>query len=78
MELQQTYREHLTQRIQGLLDEIHHIHDLCGNKLQEADNIDDPEERLDKVNEINPYLNKADYLGFEVYMLIEVRSLLCK
>lgn len=78
MEPQTTYRDYLTQRIQGLLDEIHHIHDLCGDKLQEADHIDDCEKRLDKLDELTPYLNKADYLIFEAYMLDEIRDLLTK
>lgn len=75
MELQQTYRDHLTTRIWGLFDEISKIHDIVTEKLKEVDEVGVNDETI---KELNCYFNKAEYLAFEAYMLGEVRDLLAK
>lgn len=75
MELQQTYRDHLTTRIWGLLDEINRIHDIVAGKLLDMESIGIDNKTI---KELNCYFNKAEYLAFEAYMLGEVRDLLAK
>ena len=75
MELQPTYREHLTARIWGLFDEISKIHDIVAGKLMEMDEVGVNDKTI---KELNCYFNKAEYLAFEIYMLGEVRDLLAK
>ena len=78
MEIQTTYRQHLTQRINDLLNEVERIHDLVAQQLMEVSFIDDNEEKHYKLCDMQRYLNKADHLHFKIYMLDELKSLLCK
>lgn len=78
MEIQTTYRQHLTQRIKDLLNEVEHIHNIVADQLMDVSFIEDNEEKHYKLCDMQRYLNKADHLHFEIYMLDEIRSLLCK
>jgi len=78
MEIQPTYRQHLKQRIDDLLGQVEKIHDIVANQLMEVSFIEDNEEKHYKLCDMQRYLNKADHLHFEIYMLDELRSLLCK
>ena len=78
MEIQPTYRQHIKQRIDELLGQVEKIHDIVANQLIELSCVECPYEKSAMLDEMKKYLNKADYIHFEIYMLDEVRTLLCK
>jgi hypothetical protein len=77
MKESQKYRNQLTNRIWSILDEISTINTLCEKKLEELEQVN-PIHQNKIFKDLQCYINKAEYLSFEAYMLSEVRDLIAK